>query len=241
MINLDNVILNDVEFGIYRDGPVGISVSCGADSAIILYLLMKEVKHDLHIYNVIGDRRQSVLEPAVDRVIAKCVELTGKTNYFIHKTYSPRPPGELVFQVYKESLDKGEVDIVYTGLTKFPPDDVHANWEINWPEWHLQFRRYDAVNPLFGVEIKIPEGTDCSEPPLTIDGKYKDKISQDARVYNPMINHTKQSIASLYRALGVEETLFPHTRSCEDDNHTNGHCGKCWWCKERLWGFGHLE
>jgi 7-cyano-7-deazaguanine synthase in queuosine biosynthesis len=45
----------------------------------------------------------------------------------------------------------------------------------------------------------------------------------------------------LYRELAVEQELFPFTRSCETDAHTTGHCGHCWWCKERLWAFGYLE
>ena len=240
-MRLDTLTLGDINFGIYKDGPVGISASCGADSAVILYLLMREVKHDLHIYNLIGSKRQHVLEPAIDKVISKCAELTGKTNYFIHKIHAPTPPPELIFNIYKEALDSGEVDIIYTGLTKFPPDDVYAPWGMPGPEWHRTWRHYDNVHPLFGLEIKIPEGTDCSDPSLTIDGKYKPILAQDNRVYNPMINYTKHGIATLYRELGIEAELFPFTRSCETDDHLDGHCGECWWCKERLWAFGYLE
>ena len=240
-MNLDILNLDGIDFGIYRDGPVGISASCGADSAIMLYLLMKEVTHDLHIYNLIGADRQPILEPSIDKVIARCVELTGKTNYFIHKIHASAPPPELIFNIYKEVLDSGEVDIVYTGLTKFPQDSVWEPWGQPGPEWHVKWRQYDNVHPLFGLEIAIPAGTDCADPPLTIDGIYKDKLTQDSRVYNPMINHDKRGIAALYRALNIENELFPFTRSCEDDSHVIGHCGNCWWCKERLWGFGYLE
>jgi hypothetical protein len=240
-MNLDYINLGGIDFGIYRDGPVGISASCGADSAVILYLLMKEVKHDLHIYNLIGAERQSTLEPAIDKVIAKCAELTGKTNYFVHKIHAPQPPVELIFKIYKDSLDSGEVDIVYTGLTKFPPDDVWALWGMPGPEWHVKWRQYSNVHPEFGLAVDIPAGTDCSSPPLTIDGKYKARLEQDSRVYNPMINHDKKGIATLYKALSIEAELFPFTRSCEDDEFTSGHCKYCWWCKERMWGFGYLE
>ena len=241
MINLDHLNLDGIDFGIYRDGPVGVSVSCGADSAIILYLLMKEVTHDLHIYNVIGEYRRHVLEPAFDRVVERCKELTGKTNVFVHKLHVPKPPVELIFKLYKDSLESGEVDIVYTGMTKFPPDEVYVDWEEKLPEWHVQSRKASNVHPLFGFEVKLPPNTNFAVPPLSIDGKHVDSIKQDDRVYNPMINHDKQDIAKLYRALNIEKELFPYTRSCEDDDHINGHCGKCWWCNERLWGFGYLE
>lgn len=237
----DYINLDGIEIGMYRDGPVGASVSCGADSAIILYLLMREIKHDLHIYNVIGEYRRHVLEPAFDRVVETCKQLTGKTNVFVHKVHVPKPPVELIFNVFKAGLDSGDCDIIYTGMTKFPPDEVYADWEEKLPDWHVQLRKSDEVYPLFGMEIKIPPGTNCATPPLTVDGLYKPSLIQDPRVYNPMVNYDKRSIAKLYRALGVEKELFPNTRSCENDEHTNGHCGKCWWCNERIWGFGYLE
>jgi 7-cyano-7-deazaguanine synthase in queuosine biosynthesis len=35
--------------------------------------------------------------------------------------------------------------------------------------------------------------------------------------------------------------IFPITRSCESwTNDFSKHCGECWWCKEREWGFGRL-
>ena len=63
----------------------------------------------------------------------------------------------------------------------------------------------------------------------------------DKRAYSPLINHNKKSVAKLYKALGVLDTLYPVTRSCETDEHPGSHCGKCWWCGERKWAFGYLE
>ena len=240
-MNLEYIDIDGIKMGLYKDGPVGISVSCGADSAVILYWLMKNVEHDLHIYNLIADYRKATLEPAFDKVVSKCAELTGKTNYFIHKFYVPKPPPELMFKIYKDSLDSKQVDIVYTGLTKFPPDEVYADWEEKLPEWHVLTRKHDRVFPEFGFEIKIPPGTNFAQPPLSIDGKPVDRIIMDDRAYSPLINHDKRSVAKLYKALDVEKELFPVTRSCETDEHPNSHCGKCWWCGERKWAFGYLE
>ena len=240
-MNLEYSYIDGIKMGLYKDGPVGISVSCGADSAIILYWLMKNVEHDLHIYNLIAEYRKDTLEPAFDQVVSKCIELTGKTNVFIHKLHVPKPPPELMFKVYKDALDSGEVDIVYTGLTKFPPDEVYADWDEKLPAWHVETRKHSRVFPEFGFEIKLPEGTNFANPPLSIDGLHTDKIVMDDRAYSPLINHDKSAVAKLYRALGVEKELFPFTRSCETDEHPGSHCGKCWWCEERKWGFGYLE
>lgn len=240
-MNLEYSNVDGVKLGLHKNGPVGISVSCGADSAVLLYWLMSNIQNDLHIYNIIADYRKSVLEPAFDRVVKKCAELTGKKNYFVHKHHVPSPPPELLFKIWTEALDKGEIDILYTGFTKFPPDEVYADWEEKLPEWHVQLRKHDQVLPEFGIEIKIPPGTNFSKPPLSIGGKVVEKLAMDKRAYSPLANHDKRSVAKLYKALGILDTLYPVTRSCENDNHPESHCGKCWWCNERRWGFGFLE
>ena len=66
------------------------------------------------------------------------------------------------------------------------------------------------MHPLFGLEIKPPPGTNFAQPPLSIDGTPKEKIVMDERAYNPLINHNKKDVATLYIALGVEKELFIH-------------------------------
>lgn len=240
-MKLENHTIDGINLGLYKDGPVGISVSCGADSAVMLYWLMSNVSHDLHIYNIIAEYRREVLEPPFDAVVSKCAELTGKRNYFIHKYHVSSPPPELLFKTWTNALDSGEIDILYTGFTKFPPDEVYADWEEKLPDWHVRLRRHDQILPEFGIEIKIPPGTNFSNPPLTIDGKSADKLVMDTRAYSPLANHDKRSVARLYREFDILDTLYPVTRSCENDDHPGSHCGKCWWCNERRWGFGYLE
>lgn len=63
----------------------------------------------------------------------------------------------------------------------------------------------------------------------------------DNWIYTPFINLDKKEIAKLYRQYNLLETLFPYTRSCVAvTNDFSQHCGKCWWCKERIYGFGKL-
>ncbi len=236
-MTLDYINIDSIPFGIYRNGPVGISVSCGADSAIMLYILMNEISDDLHIYNVIGDYRKHVLEPAFDNVVNKCAELTNKKNFTVHKIHTSEKPLKVMYNTFKERLDSNEVDIVYTGITKFPPDEVYDDW-MKLPKWHVETRRAGRTYPTFGGTISVypterPDGSfDTKEDSYIID--------IDERVYTPLFNYDKRDIARIYRALNMEENLFPVTRSCENDTHIDGHCGECWWCKERLWGFGHL-
>ena len=119
-----------------------------------------------------------------------------------------------------KALDKQEVDIVYLGITNFPPKEIYLTFDKQQEEWQNRLRNDQETHPLFGLIIES----------LTLDN----------RTYVPFRNHNKQDIAGLYRLLDLEKTLLLITRSCEDDDHPDSHCGKCWWCQERIWAFGSL-
>ena len=55
-----------------------------------------------------------------------------------------------------------------------------------------------------------------------------------------IFNFDKKELAQIYKEYDLLDTLFPVTRSCEGWQNITGHCGKCWWCEERMWGFGKL-
>ena len=70
----------------------------------------------------------------------------------------------------------------------------------------------------------------------------KDEVTGNGFLYSPFVNKDKKTIFQIYQDLNLLETLFPLTRSCETTRLKNfrGHCGECWWCKERMWGFGRV-
>ena len=55
--------------------------------------------------------------------------------------------------------------------------------------------------------------------------------------YMPFVSLTKKDIAKQYEENGIRDSLFPLTVSCEAVEPPRP-CKKCWWCKERYWGFG---
>ena len=83
-----------------------------------------------------------------------------------------------------------------------------------------------------------------------IKGPVDDRNGKDFPVYKNyswkhLANIDKKGVAELYETLGVMETLFPLTRSCEayaHESHYNidKHCEKCWFCMERIYAFGRL-
>ena len=241
-MELDYIEIDSIKIGLYRDGPVGVGVSCGADSAMVLYILMSNIKTHIHIYNMMAHQRRPALEKHFDAVVATCSKLTGNNNYTVHKTYAvPDESAELYINILTTALDTEEVDIIYLGLTSFPPSEELSKWPDQQPEWHNKFRAHEVEHPLFGFSIPVALATDFSSVPLTADGRVVDKLTLDDRAYIPFFNHDKRDIAKLYKALGVEDTLLSITRSCEDDTHIGSHCGKCWWCRERRWAFGYVN
>lgn len=235
---MEYIDIDQVEIGIYKDGPIGIGVSGGADSAILLYILMSNVKHTIHIYNMWSTRRKFVFKKSFDSVIATCSKLTGNTNFVVHEIQAePNESIEFYFNMLTDALDKKEVDIIYLGITKFPPKEVYLTFDQQQKDWHNDFRSSEVEHPLFGLTIDTKQSTDYG---LTADQKSVDSLSLDSRTYIPWRNHNKQDVARMYKALDLESNLLPITRSCEDDDHPDSHCGKCWWCQERIWAFGYL-
>lgn len=241
MVNLDYINIDNIPIGLYKDGPIGVGISGGADSAVLLYILMSNISNTIHIYNMWTTARNNVFGPHVDSVIKTCSELTGNNNYVVHKIQSePDESIEFYFDMLTDALDRKEIDIVYLGLTVFPPKEVYLTFSSQQPEWHNDFRSSEIIHPLFGLNVPLDKAENFSEVPLTIDGQPTDSLVLDTRVYIPLYNHNKKDIAKLYKHFKLEKTLLPVTRSCENDNHINGHCGTCWWCHERIWAFGSL-
>ena len=242
MVNLDYKNFDGISIGIYNDGPVGVGISGGADSAILLYLLMSNVSHTIHIYNMWTSKRKNIFGRAVDEVIETCSLLTGNYNYMVHKVQSePDESIEFYINMLTDALDKKEVDMIYLGLTSFPPKEVYSKFAGQQPEWHNEFRSGEKDHPLFGFTVPVDKAEDFGEScPLTIDGKPIDSLTLDQRAYIPLFNCNKKDIARLYKFFNLEKSLLPVTRSCENDEHPSSHCGNCWWCHERIWAFGNL-
>jgi hypothetical protein len=215
--------------GIYDSGPVGILVSGGADSAILLYTLMKYISNNtIHIYTTINTIIIKEQEPAFDNVISTCSRLTGNTNFVIHKRVADIEfDGSAdYFKMCNDAIDSREIDILYKGVTVFPDHEIWKDWEtgLDFQE-NYDMRPPGVIQSFWGIQGTFDDVT------YTIGN----------RLYKPWVNKNKQDIAAIYRELGVEKELYPVSRSCETYPPEGQHCGRCWWCRERIWGFGYLQ
>ena len=199
------------------DGSVGIMVSGGADSAILLYYLMKHSTETIHIYTLGSNlkyRRNAIIAP---RVVEKCIELTGNINVVHHISYNENAGDSTLNNAAEEALTR-MISIAYDGVTMNPPDAIADSFT---PELDRESSRSDTGD--------------------------NDLFYNDNKFYTPWANTDKKGIAQMYKEENVIDSLLPVTRSCEYDptcdyfdNITDPeleHCGECWWCKEREWGF----
>ena len=192
---------------------VGIRLSGGADSAILAYMLAI-YKRDYRPYIKLRaitcvNKNKPYQEIFAKQVMAKITELT---NIEFDEHYIEYINGD----DYRE-----EQGIFSSNLYSEKKLDIHFMGE--------------TINPPMGAEVDwkfTGGGRDKSR-----DGKGKTHIP--VVTYKPFRNIDKKAIAELYEHFGILDALFPLTRSCE--LHTldfNNHCGRCWFCLERKWGFG---
>lgn len=202
----------DLDFNIH-DGPIGVSVSGGADSAILLYLVMKYSRSPIKVYTCSSDEKNRVSPHTALDVIGKCIDLTGNYNVTHQVHFVKAQTISALFDPLSASLKRREIEYLYTAVTALPPHEVLDTFS----------------NPAPLMDKRDPTVT---RPVYT---------GFENRIYAPFFNIDKAYIRKLYQYAGVEDKLFQLTRSCESFTLTTGHCGKCWWCEERLWAFGRYE
>ena len=193
------------------DGPIGISCSGGVDSSLLLYILMANCTDTIHIFTLSNDRKGRANAVIVPKVIERCIQLTGNLNVIQHSYYAADQIENTLFDVPREYLKNKTISCIFFAITANPPADV----------------------------VFAAQGSEQSNrDPSTI----KKEIEYDGFLYQPFVNKDKKTIADIYRQLNLMETLFPVTRSCEQIGKLEyyDHCGKCWWCEERQWGFGRV-
>jgi len=198
---------------------IGIRISGGADSSLLAYMMAvykRDYRPDIDLFPM------TVVHPLktyqaifAQGALNKITELTGVKFEQLDAYYSE----------YKEPYD-------FLDQQRMASEDWHDKRNIHA---HVMG---ETINPPIEAELAefgfVPNG---GRDPS------RDNLVNDPNVLKQRIirNLNKKAIAELYRHFGILEDLFPITRSCEKNTDDfSEHCGRCWFCKERFWGFGRL-
>jgi hypothetical protein len=203
-----------------HDGPIAISASGGADSSVLLYLLLKYATDTVHVLSCADDQLPNRVAPKIcTDVIQTCIALTGNRNVKQHTFFIEQKTYETWLSPVRKLTNEVGANILYTGITLFPDDEVLET-----------FSQYGDDYP------RLKEAQSYRDPK-----KAHQFYFNNNKFYTPLSNANKKKISEMYEELDILDTLYPVTRSCESSTLTEGHCGKCWWCDERMWAFGRLE
>lgn len=200
---------------------IGLKISGGADSALVAYMLAKYAeaeRPDLKIYPITGVSEQKPYQEIFSKQVITKIESLVNYTFNTHITGAVRSDTNYVKDqetLVNNAYESHVLQAHYAGITANPsaeqaPELVDPS--ASHEDWYNDRQR--------GLEKK-----QYTYAPST----------------RPLINTDKKGVYEHYVTLGILEEIFPLTRSCEI--HTldfSTHCGECWFCKERQWGFGRL-
>ena len=205
---------------------VGIKMSGGADSAIVAYMLWKTIQeNDIDCEIVVlttNHQGKSFQEHYAKKTVEYLNNKFNKVKVHTHLVnqnpayYQEDYTTSIGYIEYQEMLvawahENLNIEAVYTGITANPPKEIHKKFRPN------------SIRPVGPVDDR-------------------ENSTQDV-TWNPLIYTDKKGVAHIYDFFDIRD-LFKITWSCEEYAWPTGrresHCGKCWFCKEREWGFGEL-
>ena len=217
----DNIDDSEFEIIEYPVKTIGMWMSGGADSSLCAWMLCKHIKdNNLDIqFQPLSVRRGRGWNPIYAGNVIDFIEDNLQFKMKDHIVYYPDKDDEYQREI-KEFRDRDVdnfnsrlIDIMYSGITCNPPDSAGLS--------------------------KNEERTRDEEADRPIES-----WGGFAYYINPFFNINKKDVSRMYDENGLTDKLFPLTRSCEGSDYETGnythHCGKCWWCEERLWAFGRL-
>ena len=194
---------------------IGLKISGGADSAIVCFMLAKYIMEE---------RPDITLHP-----------VTGIAD---NKLYQ---------QKYADSVLRKVEELTGIVFGKHQYKDVTATrYILDQEDFLKSLYEQELFNLHFAGITANPSEDDAPQLYTSInamptDDRSKQLIKKD-NYRLPLINIDKRGVAEHYTRLGVMDTLFPVTRSCEarvtdSEYNIDKHCEVCWFCKERYWGF----
>jgi len=223
-----------------------INISGGADSAILLYMLIKYCEDHIPnacIHIITGANPVKGWYNAIwaSRVIDRVLNLTNTTLIKSQYTYFSDEQRRTELDTAEKVMHNvNNLSFTIHGTTQNPPLDIEELVEGR----HTPRDEGHGFHRIQKSRLNETASTKIGTTTVV-------KNIQSITRWMPFMDVDKRMVAYLYTHFDMLEALFPFTRSCEwhkgmsylrlvVPNPGDKHCGECWWCKERKWAFGRL-
>ena len=217
---------------------IGINLSTGTDSALVLYFLAKFIteseQYDREIFPFTGIELNNKLSKAkeiapniVNLIRSKFPKVTihdTTISEWLREGEYTHPKGKRQYfrPAKKKFVEENNIEITLAGVTKNMPKS-------------LQY--------IYGVEEVAPQQRQPEEIEFNAIGKPIPFHELPWRKF------TKKTIAELYQQENLMDDLFMLTESCvtetieqaERQGSATFPCKRCYWCKEKKWAFGSYD
>ena len=204
---------------------VWVSVSGGADSALLLYLIVKYLYDTNSRTKVTPWCYVDTSRPGNDTACRQIIEcITNLVPYTVEPLlvdYLYKSPGgnkvELTEPLWNNHAKSGLYDMYATAISAAPPEQEMKSI----PGFYQSFQKITTED-------------------RTLAGKELSYSGQHAmHIWRPFINLNKKHLAALYDEHDLLDNIFPLTKSCISRNKTP--CFECFWCYEKVWAFGMYD
>lgn len=232
----------NIDFPKSEDSVIAISISGGADSAILFHIILPELeKRNLNWKIVTGaDSARPWTGPAAKKIIKMVCD-----HYAVklpkHKVYgydtTKISEADAQCQGIGQCVIDNEFNYLISGTTALPG----PNFQEQIPGWPIE-RRDTVIFEEHDIYI-LPNNQVCNWSNIDAGSPSGKKLLQ----YRPLANVNKKWIAEEYKKLIAQhpvygDLLFNTTISCtsyaDATNNFEKPCTYCWWCQEKKWAFG---
>ena len=201
---------------LFRGKTLALSMSGGADSTMLCYLLAKTSRrHNLQItiqpyngYDIWAPMDSKGVVKIIKYIQSKFpnvdIQWPISTVFDTNGDFAPNDKNMYITPLIEKLVAHNVVDLVMNGISMGPPLEVQQTFK-DWDN-KINVRRLPGYHLWNEVEKAI------------------DHLS-------PLKHIDKRFIVQCYKEFDIEE-LLEITNSCI---YPQGNCGECWWCQERNW------
>lgn len=215
---------------------IGISISGGADSALLSYLICSNTKAEIHFTNQIRLWRSRPWQEYIADQVIDWFKKRFDNVFFVHRNLIPpelewadkgptivdeygklKSGNQIILRSHNEYIaNKFKLDALYGGINLNPDVDIPGS---------LEDRNQGHIPPHY--------------------------VHDGIHICHPFVRIRKDWIIEQYFKNDIVD-LLELTRSCEGEfegldykTYVPGQsvpvCGECFWCKEREWAFGQIK